>query len=261
MLIPTSRLTRLFNYYIDQSSIFSINISKYLCLIAGFLLFVLQIGHGTYSNVYKARDKDTGKLVALKKVRFDTSEPESVKFMAREIMILQKLDHPNIVKLEGLATSRMEYSLYLVFEYMYSDLAKILSGTDESETVTEPQIKCYMQQLLSGLEHCHERGILHRDIKGANLLIDRNGMLKIADLGLGTFVNTERNRQPLTNRVVTLWYRAPELLLGSSDYDVGIDLWSVGCLLAEMFAGRPILPGRTEVIIRHSLVLCLVLVA
>ncbi|KAK8607020.1 hypothetical protein V6N13_052771 [Hibiscus sabdariffa] len=203
-----------------------------------------KVGQGTYSNVYKARDKDTGKIVALKKVRFNTAEPESVKFMAREIMILQKLNHPNIIRLEGLATSRMQYSLYLVFDFMQSDLTKVISRP--GERLTEPQIKCYMQQLLSGLAHCHERGILHRDIKGANLLIDRNGVLKIADFGLANIFNPKPKR-PLTSRVVTLWYRAPELLLGSTDYGVGIDLWSAGCLLAEMFTGRPIMPGRTEV--------------
>ncbi|OMO55896.1 hypothetical protein CCACVL1_26907 [Corchorus capsularis] len=203
-----------------------------------------KVGQGTYSNVYKARDRDSGKIVALKKVRFNTAEPESVKFMAREIMILQKLNHPNIISLEGLATSRMQYSLYLVFDFMQSDLTKVI--TRPGERLTEPQIKCYMQQLLSGLQHCHERGILHRDIKGSNLLIDRNGVLKIADFGLAnTFI--PKPKRPLTSRVVTLWYRAPELLLGSTDYGVGIDLWSAGCLLAEMFVGRPIMPGRTEV--------------
>ncbi|XP_077230936.1 putative serine/threonine-protein kinase At1g54610 [Tasmannia lanceolata] len=203
-----------------------------------------KIGQGTYSNVYKARDRDTGKIVALKKVRFDTSESESVKFMAREITVLLKLDHPNVVKLEGLATSRMQYSLYLVFDFMTSDLARIISHPDVK--LTEPQVKSYMQQLLQGLQHCHERGILHRDIKGSNLLIDRSGMLKIADFGLANYFNPNHKR-PLTSRVVTLWYRAPELLLGATDYGVGIDLWSAGCLLAEMFAGRPIMPGRTEV--------------
>ncbi|KAB2025162.1 hypothetical protein ES319_D06G132900v1 [Gossypium barbadense] len=209
-----------------------------------------KIGQGTYSNVYKARDKVTGKIVALKKVRFDTSEPESVKFMAREIMILQKLDHPNVVKLEGLATSRMQYSLYLVFDFMHSDLARIMFRPEEK--LTEPQIKCYMHQLLSGLQHCHERGILHRDIKGSNLLIDKSGMLKIADFGLANYFSPNR-KCPLTSRVVTLWYRAPELLLGSTDYGVGIDLWSAGCLLGEMFAGRPIMPGRTEVEQLHKI--------
>ena len=98
---------------------------------------MLQVGQGTYSNVYKARDRDTGKIVALKKVRFDTSEPESVKFMAREITILRQLDHPNVVKLEGLATSRMQYSLYLVFDFMQSDLARVIS---RPERLTEPQV-------------------------------------------------------------------------------------------------------------------------
>lgn len=108
------------------------------------------------------------------------------------------------------------------------------------------QVKCYMQQLLSGLQHCHDRGILHRDIKGSNLLIDKNGVLKIADFGLANYFSPNKKR-PLTSRVVTLWYRAPELLLGATNYGVGIDLWSAGCLLAEMFSGKPIMPGRTEV--------------
>ncbi|WVZ23763.1 hypothetical protein V8G54_002307 [Vigna mungo] len=203
-----------------------------------------KLGHGTYSNVYKARDKESGKIVALKKVRFDTSDPESIKFMAREIMILQKLDHPNVIKLKGLATSRMQYSLYLVFRYMHSDLTRIISRP--TDKLTESQIKCYMQQLLLGLQHCHERGVMHRDIKPSNLLVDKKGVLKIADFGLANSFAI-KPEGPFTNRVVTLWYRAPELLLGSTDYGYEIDLWSAGCLLAEMFLGRPLMPGRTEV--------------
>ncbi|XP_021283542.1 probable serine/threonine-protein kinase At1g54610 isoform X1 [Herrania umbratica] len=209
-----------------------------------------KIGSGTYSNVYKAKDMVTGKIVALKKVRFDNLEPESVKFMAREILILRRLDHPNVVKLEGLVTSRMSCSLYLVFQYMEHDLA----GLAASPIVkfTEPQVKCYMYQLLSGLEHCHNRGVLHRDIKGSNLLIDDGGVLKIADFGLATFFDPNR-KHPMTSRVVTLWYRAPELLLGATDYGVGVDLWSAGCILAELLAGKPIMPGRTEVEQLHKI--------
>lgn len=100
--------------------------------------------------------------------------------------------------------------------------------------------------MLLGLEHCHSRGILHRDIKGSNLLIGDNGVLKIGDFGLATSFKPNQ-KQPLTSRVVTLWYRAPELLLGSTEYGVAIDMWSAGCILAELFTGKPIMPGRTEV--------------
>ena len=103
-----------------------------------------------------------------------------------------------------------------------------------------------MQQLLRGLDHCHSCGVLHRDIKGSNLLIDNNGILKIADFGLASIFDPHQN-QPLTSRVVTLWYRPPELLLGATYYGTAVDLWSTGCILAELYAGKPIMPGRTEV--------------
>ncbi|KAA0063637.1 putative serine/threonine-protein kinase [Cucumis melo var. makuwa] len=209
-----------------------------------------KIGQGTYSNVYKAKDILTGKVVALKKVRFDNLEPESVRFMAREILILRRLDHPNVVKLEGLVTSRMSCSLYLVFEYMEHDLAGL--AANPSIKFTEAQVKCFMQQLLSGLEHCHSHRVLHRDIKGSNLLIDGEGLLKIADFGLATFFDPKQ-KHPLTNRVVTLWYRSPELLHGATHYGVGIDLWSAGCILAELLSGRAIMPGRTEVEQLHKI--------
>ncbi|XP_072983922.1 probable serine/threonine-protein kinase At1g54610 [Typha latifolia] len=209
-----------------------------------------KIGQGTYSNVYKARDTLSGKIVALKKVRFDKLEPESLNFMAREILILRQLDHPNVVKLEGLVTSRMSCSLYLVFEYMEHDLAGLVASPEIK--FTEPQVKCYMHQLLSGLEHCHDHGVLHRDIKGSNLLLDNSGLLKIADFGLASFFDPN-HKQPMTSRVVTLWYRPPELLLGATHYGVGIDLWSAGCILAELLGGKPVMPGRTEVEQLHKI--------
>ncbi|KAM1923518.1 hypothetical protein ACFX15_021424 [Malus domestica] len=172
-----------------------------------------KIGQGMYSNVYKARDLLTGKIVAPKKVRFDNLEPESVRFMAREILILHRLDHPNVVKLEGLVTSRMSCTVYLVFEYMEHDLAGLAASP--AIKFTEPQ--CYMNQVLSGLEHCHNHNVLHRDIKGSNLLIDN------------------------------------ELLLGATDYGVGVDLWSAGCIVAELSAGKPIMSGRTEVEQLHKI--------
>ncbi|KAK8931211.1 putative serine/threonine-protein kinase [Platanthera zijinensis] len=209
-----------------------------------------KIGQGTYSSVYKARDLETGKIVALKKVRFVNMDPESVRFMAREIHILRRLDHQNVLRLEGIVTSRMSCNLYLVFEYMDHDLAG-LSATPGVK-FTEPQVKCFMQQLLRGLEHCHSRGVLHRDIKGSNLLVDDNGILKIADFGLSTTFNPDQ-KQSLTSRVVTLWYRPPELLLGATEYGVAVDLWSAGCILAELLVGKPIMPGRTEVEQLHKI--------
>ncbi|XP_029124678.1 probable serine/threonine-protein kinase At1g54610 isoform X2 [Cajanus cajan] len=209
-----------------------------------------KIGQGTYSNVYRARDLEQKKVVALKKVRFDNLEPESVRFMAREIHILRRLDHPNVIKLEGLVTSRMSCSLYLVFEYMEHDLAGLASHPGVK--FTEAQVKCYMQQLLRGLDHCHSCGVLHRDIKGSNLLIDNNGILKIADFGLASVFDPNQT-QPLTSRVVTLWYRPPELLLGATHYGTAVDLWSTGCILAELYAGKPIMPGRTEVEQLHKI--------
>ncbi|CAL5212759.1 unnamed protein product [Lathyrus oleraceus] len=203
-----------------------------------------KIGQGTYSTVYKARDVTNQKIVALKRVRFDNLDPESVKFMAREIHILRRLDHPNIIKLEGLITSETSRSLYLVFEYMEHDLTGLASNP--TIKFSEPQLKCYMRQLLSGLDHCHSHGVLHRDIKGSNLLIDNNGVLKIADFGLANVFDSHHNI-PLTSRVVTLWYRPPELLLGANHYGVAVDLWSTGCILGELYTGRPILPGKTEV--------------
>ncbi|CAH8381563.1 unnamed protein product [Eruca vesicaria subsp. sativa] len=209
-----------------------------------------KIGQGTYSSVYKARDLINNKIVALKRVRFDLSDLESLKFMAREIVVMRKLDHPNVLKLEGLITASVSSSLYLVFEYMDHDLVGLASipGIKFSEA----QVKCYMKQLLSGLHHCHSHGVLHRDIKGSNLLIDSNGVLKIADFGLATFFDPG-NPAPLTSRVVTLWYRPPELLLGASHYGVGVDLWSAGCILGELYSGKPILPGKTEVEQLHKI--------
>ncbi|KAL7192193.1 hypothetical protein ACSBR2_024108 [Camellia fascicularis] len=212
-----------------------------------------KVGQGTYSSVFRARNLETGRIVALKKVRFDNFEPESVRFMAREIMILRRLDHLNIIKLEGLITSRLSCSIYLVFEYMEHDISGLLSSPDIK--FSEAQVKCYMKQLLSGLEHCHSRGIMHRDIKGANLLVNNEGVLKMADFGLANFCGTGPvgHRQPLTSRVVTLWYRPPELLLGSTDYGASVDLWSVGCVFAELLLGSPILQGRTEVEQLHKI--------
>ncbi|KAL0535532.1 hypothetical protein IC582_029865 [Cucumis melo] len=209
-----------------------------------------KIGQGTYSSVFRAREVDSGRMVALKKVRFDNFQPESIRFMAREIMILRRLEHPNIMQLEGIITSKMSSSIYLVFEYMEHDLAGLVSCPDVK--FGEAQVKCYMRQLLSAIEHCHLRGIMHRDIKASNILVNNEGILKLADFGLANVINS-RNKQALTSRVVTLWYRPPELLMGSTDYGLTVDLWSIGCVFAELHLGKPLLKGRTEVEQLHKI--------
>ncbi|MED6149437.1 hypothetical protein PIB30_062367 [Stylosanthes scabra] len=209
-----------------------------------------KIGQGTYSSVFRAREVETGRMFALKKVRFDNLQPESIRFMAREISILRRLDHPNIMKLEGIITSRQSSSIYLVFEYMEHDLAGLVSRPDI--LFTDSQIKCYLRQILSGIEHCHIRGIMHRDIKVSNILLNNEGILKIGDFGLANTISPN-NKHQLTSRVVTLWYRPPELLMGSTNYGVSVDLWSVGCVFAELFLGKPILKGRTEVEQLHKI--------
>ncbi|BBN68491.1 CDC2C, partial [Prunus dulcis] len=175
-----------------------------------------KIGQGTYSSVFRAREVETGRILALKKVRFDNYQPESIRFMAREIMILRRLDHPNIMKLEGIITSQSSSSIYLVFEYMEHDLAGLVASSDIK--FSDMQIKCYMRQLLSAVEHCHLRGIMHRDIKASNILVNNDGILKLGDFGLANVVNS-KNKQPLTSRVVTLWYRPPELLMGQQSME------------------------------------------
>lgn len=130
----------------------------------------------------------------------------------------------------------------MVFEYMDHDLTGFMDTP--AIRFREDQVKCYMLQLLHGLEYCHSEEVLHRDIKGSNLLLDNSGNLKIADFGLARTYGEEGRRY--TNRVITLWYRPPELLMGAVDYGTSVDMWSVGCLLAELLTRKPLFPGKDE---------------
>ena len=197
-----------------------------------------QVGEGTYGEVFMARSRDDSSLVALKKVKLE-GEREGFPITAiREIKILKSLNHDNVINMKEIVTSKNKSSIYMVFEYMDHDLTG-LAGR-EGIKFSIPQIKCYMQQLLTGLNYCHLNNILHRDIKGANLLIDNNGVLKLADFGLARSCALENSRA-LTNRVITLWYRPPELLLGTQAYGPAVDTWSAGCIFAELLLGKPIL--------------------
>ena len=210
-----------------------------------------QIGEGAYGQVWMGRDKVSGDIVALKKVRMDQEKEGFPVTTVRELKMLRSLKHENIVNLKEIVTGqnqaknkarRNKHEIYMVFEYVDHDL----TGLMDTPTIqfTEGQVKTYMKQLLTGLWYCHEREVLHRDIKGSNLLIDNQGNLKIADFGLARTFND--NLQRYTNRVITLWYRSPELLLGAEEYGPEVDIWSVGCLLVELLTKKPLFPGKDE---------------
>jgi len=200
-----------------------------------------KLGEGTYGVVYKAKDRVTGKTVALKKIRLDAEDEGVPATSIREISLLKELDHPNIVRLEDVV--HVKNRLCLIFEFIDYDLKKYIDSVKSS--INPILVKSYVYQLLRSLYFCHTRRILHRDLKPQNLLIDKKGILKLADFGLGrAFSIPLRN---YTHEVVTLWYRAPEILLGCKSYSTPIDMWSVGCIFAELVTRKPLFPGDSEI--------------
>ncbi|CCA67263.1 related to CDC28-Cyclin-dependent protein kinase [Serendipita indica DSM 11827] len=204
-----------------------------------------KVGEGTYGVVYKGKDNRTGNIVAMKKIRLE-SEDEGVPSTAiREISLLKELDDDNIVKL--LDTLHYEAKLYLVFEFLDNDLKRYQEKMNAARTpLSTDLIKKFTYQLCSGLVFCHSHRIIHRDLKPQNLLIDKDANLKIADFGLARAFGIPL--RTYTHEVVTLWYRAPEVLLGARQYSTAIDMWSVGCILAEMIMkGNPLFNGDSEI--------------
>nr|XP_024369180.1 cell division control protein 2 homolog A-like isoform X1 [Physcomitrium patens]XP_024369181.1 cell division control protein 2 homolog A-like isoform X1 [Physcomitrium patens]XP_024369182.1 cell division control protein 2 homolog A-like isoform X1 [Physcomitrium patens]XP_024369184.1 cell division control protein 2 homolog A-like isoform X1 [Physcomitrium patens]XP_024369185.1 cell division control protein 2 homolog A-like isoform X1 [Physcomitrium patens]XP_024369186.1 cell division contro len=204
---------------------------------------VEKIGEGMYGVVYKARDRVTNETIALKKIRLEQEDEGVPSTAIREISLLKEMHHGNIVRLQDVVHS--EKRLYLVFEYLDLDLKKHMDTCPD--LAKDPRlIKTFLYQILRGIAYCHSHRVLHRDLKPQNLLIDRRtNALKLADFGLarafGIPVRT------FTHEVVTLWYRAPEILLGSCHYSTPVDVWSVGCIFAEMVTQRPLFPGDSEI--------------
>ncbi|KAF2154923.1 Pkinase-domain-containing protein [Myriangium duriaei CBS 260.36] len=200
-----------------------------------------KLGEGTYATVFKGRNRQTGEFVALKEIHLD-SEEGTPSTAIREISLMKELKHENVVNLHDVIHT--ENKLMLVFEYMDKDLKKYMDSRGTRGMLDPITIKSFMHQLLKGIAFCHENRVLHRDLKPQNLLINVKGQLKLADFGLarafGIPVNT------FSNEVVTLWYRAPDVLLGSRTYNTSIDIWSAGCIMAEMYTGRPLFPGTTN---------------
>ncbi|XP_022243882.1 cyclin-dependent kinase 12-like isoform X1 [Limulus polyphemus] len=215
---------------------------------------ICQIGEGTYGQVYKAKDRDVGDLVALKKVRLENEKEGFPITAVREIKILKQLSHPSIVNLKEIVTDKQDAldfrkdkgAFYLVFEYMDHDLMGLLeSGLVE---FSEQHIASFMKQLLEGLRYCHRKNFLHRDIKCSNILMNNKGQIKLADFGLARLYSAEDKMRPYTNKVITLWYRPPELLLGEERYGPSIDVWSCGCILGEFFTRKPIFQANQEMV-------------
>ncbi|KAL8706670.1 MAG: hypothetical protein Q9201_000304 [Fulgogasparrea decipioides] len=221
--------------------------------------FIEKLGEGTFGEVHKARSLKDGHVVALKKILLHNEKDGFPITALREIKLLKMLSHPNILRLEEMAVERTKGEgrkkaiMYMVTPYMEHDL----SGLLENPTVqfSEPQIKCYMLQLLEGLRYLHASKILHRDMKAANLLINNHGILQIADFGLARPYDDPapepgkgggEAKRDYTTLVVTRWYRPPELLLQLRRYTTAIDMWGVGCVFGEMFKGKPILAGSTD---------------
>jgi cyclin-dependent kinase len=199
-----------------------------------------RIGEGAYGVVHKARDRNTGELVALKRIRLDNEEEGVPCTAIREISLLKELKHPNIVTLHDVIHN--EKKLTLVFEYLDMDLRKFLDMKDNN--IDAGTIQRLIKQLLLGIEYCHARAVLHRDLKPQNLLINNQLELKLADFGLGRAFGIPVKKY--THEVVTLWYRAPDVLLGSTNYGTPVDIWSAGCILVEMATGQPAFAGRND---------------
>lgn len=199
-----------------------------------------KLGEGTYGVVRKAINKETDEAVALKNIRLE-SEDEGIPCTAiREIALLKELEHPNIVKLLEIVHDIDK--LTLVFEFCNQDLKKYID--DHFGIIPTAKMKSFLYQLLKGMTYCHSKRVLHRDLKPQNLLISADGSLKIADFGLArAFSVPVRN---YSHEVVTLWYRAPEVLMGYQHYSTPIDMWSVGCIFAEMKNGKPLFSGKSS---------------
>lgn len=202
-----------------------------------------KIGEGTYGVVYKGRNKKTGQIVAMKKIRLESDDEGIPSTAIREISLLKELKHPNIVGL--LDVSMEESKLYLIFEYLTMDLKKYMDTLGNGKLMEPETVKSYLYQITRAVLFCHTRRVLHRDLKPQNLLIDKHGCIKVADFGLGRAFGIPV--RVYTHEVVTLWYRAPEILLGTTRYTCAIDVWSIGCIFAEMATKKPLFQGDSEI--------------
>ena len=199
------------------------------------------VGEGAYGIVYKCRNKETGKFVAIKK--FKEVEDELVKkTMKRELRMLQRMHHENIV--DFVEAFKRKGNLFLVFEYVEKNLLEILQ---DSPRGLEPKlIRHFMYQLCKAIKYLHDQNVIHRDVKPENLLVNENMDLKLCDFGFARLISGS-SKERLTDYVATRWYRAPELLLTQGEYGPEVDYWAIGCIMGELVDGNPLFPGENEI--------------
>lgn len=203
-----------------------------------------KLGQGAYGIVWKAMDKRTREIVALKK-NFDAFQNATdAQRTFREIMFLQQLSgHENIIRLLNVIRAKNNRDIYLVFDAMEIDLHAVI----RANILEEIHKQYIIYQILKCLKYLHSAEILHRDLKPANILLNSECHVKVADFGLARSLSSQHNETApvMTDYVATRWYRAPEILLGSTKYTKGVDMWSLGCILAELLLGKPLFPGKS----------------
>lgn len=204
-----------------------------------------RIEEGTYGVVYRARDKKTEEIVALKRLKMEREKEGFPITSLREINTILISQHQNVVHVREIVVGSNIDKIFIVMDFVEHDMKALMETMRQKNQVFLPgEVKCLMTQLLSAVAHLHDNWILHRDLKTSNLLLSHNGILKVGDFGLAREYGSPL--KPYTAIVVTLWYRAPELLLGIKEYSTFIDVWSIGCIFGEFLLMNPLFAGKSE---------------
>ena len=202
-----------------------------------------HIEEGSYGVVFRARESGTGDIVAVKRLKMDKERDGFPITSLREITTLMAARHPHVVNIREVVMGDALTDVYIVMDFVEHDLKSLLE--DMREPFLQSEVKTLMLQLCSAVAHMHLNWIVHRDLKTSNLLMTNRGEMKIADFGLARYYS--KPVENMTELVVTLWYRAPELLFGTKTYSTEIDLWSIGCIMAELLLKEPLFQGKSEI--------------